>query len=78
MDWMTDAESGARCAQAMVPMRDGVRLNTFVFLPREGARFPVILHRTPYGIAASDARESVSFSARPRLLPHRSSQREAT
>jgi putative CocE/NonD family hydrolase len=42
---------GARCFQAMVPMRDGVRLNTFVFLPQDGGpRFPVILHRTPYGI----------------------------
>ena len=39
---------GARCFQAMVPMRDGVRLNTFVFLPQGGGpRFPVILHRTP-------------------------------
>jgi predicted acyl esterase len=42
---------GARCFQAMVPRRDGVRLNTFVFLPQDGGpRFPVILHRTPYGI----------------------------
>jgi len=40
----------------MVPMRDGARLNTFVFLPTDGAaRWPVILHRTPYGIAAADA-----------------------
>ena len=40
-----------RCFQAMVPMRDGVRLNTFVFLPEHGGpRFPVILQRTPYGI----------------------------
>ena len=47
---------GARGFQVMVPMRDGVRLNTFVFLPESGGpRWPVILHRTPYGIAASDA-----------------------
>jgi hypothetical protein len=40
----------------MVPMRDGARLNTFVFLPPGGGpRWPVILHRTPYGIAAADA-----------------------
>ena len=44
---------GARCFQAMVPMRDGVRLNTFVFLPESGGpRFPVILHRVPYGITS--------------------------
>src|SRR5207245_7159503 len=42
---------GARCFQAMVAMRDGVRLNTFGFLPQHGGpRFPWILHRTPYGI----------------------------
>lgn len=46
----------ARSFQTMVPMRDGTRLNTFVFLPAEGGPpWPVILHRTPYGIAAADA-----------------------
>src|SRR5438270_5185425 len=48
---------GVRSFQTMVPMRDGARLNTFVFLPESGGpRYPVILHRTPYGIAAADAR----------------------
>ena len=56
MDAITDAATGARSFQAMVAMRDGARLNTFVFLPASGGpRFPVILHRTPYGIAAGDA-----------------------
>ena len=42
----------------MVPMRDGVRLNTFVYLPNDGApSHPVILQRTPYGITAADAPE---------------------
>src|SRR3954462_8717978 len=57
MNWITDTASGARCGQAMLPMRDGIRLNTFVFLPPGGTRFPVILHRTPYGIATADARD---------------------
>jgi len=58
MDAIIDAVTGARCFQTMVPMRDGTRLNTFVFLPAEGGpRYPVILHRTPYGIAAADARD---------------------
>ena len=49
---------GTRSFQTMVPMRDGARLNTFVFLPESrGSRFPVILHRTPYGIAAAGARD---------------------
>src|SRR5262250_3865170 len=52
----TDTASGARCFQTMVPMRDGARLNTFVFLPENGGpRYPVILHRTPYGITAPGA-----------------------
>ena len=32
-----------------VTMRDGVRLATDIYLPRDGASFPVILERTPYG-----------------------------
>lgn len=46
---------GARCLQAMVPMRDGVRLNTFVFLPDSGGPcYPVIMQRTPYGITSPE------------------------
>ena len=54
---MSDNRSqSAHCLQVMVPMRDGVRLNTFVFLPKHGGpRFPVILQRTPYGIALPDS-----------------------
>lgn len=52
----TESVSGARCFQTMVPMRDGIRLNTFVFLPESGEpRYPVIVHRTPYGITAPGA-----------------------
>lgn len=37
-------------------MRDGVRLNTFVFLPDLGdPQFPVIVQRTPYGITSAQA-----------------------
>src|SRR6266436_2809685 len=51
-----DRSGSARAFQVMVAMRDGIRLNTFVFLPESGgSRWPVILHRTPYGIATSDA-----------------------
>ncbi|MBV8121562.1 MAG: hypothetical protein JO081_16675, partial [Alphaproteobacteria bacterium] len=47
-----DPETGAQGFRSMVAMRDGVRLNTFVFLPaNSGPCWPVILHRTPYGIA---------------------------
>ena len=46
---------GARCFQVMLPMRDGVRLNTFVFLPKRGGPgYPVIVQRTPYGITSPE------------------------
>jgi uncharacterized protein len=63
MNQIADSMTGARAFQTMVPMRDGTRLNTFVFLPAEGGpRFPVILHRTPYGIGASDAPDKFDCS----------------
>jgi uncharacterized protein len=63
MDKIADAAAQARAFQTMVPMRDGTRLNTFVFLPTEGGScFPVILHRTPYGIAAAGARDKFDCS----------------
>ena len=50
---LVDHTTGARGFQTGVEMRDGVTLNTFVFLPAEGGpHYPVILHRTPYGITA--------------------------
>ena len=50
-----DSQTGC-CFQAMVPMRDGIRLNTFVFLPTQGGpTFPVILQRTPYGISLPES-----------------------
>lgn len=33
----------------MVPMRDGIRLSTDVYLPDAESRFPVVLERDPYG-----------------------------
>lgn len=39
-------------SESLVLMRDGVKLSTFVFLPREskGKRLPVVLIRTPYAL----------------------------
>jgi putative CocE/NonD family hydrolase len=37
--------------EALIPMRDGVRLNTQVYAPSQtGERLPLLLLRTPYGI----------------------------
>lgn len=47
--FLTDGEDGpAPTATHMVPMRDGVRLATDVYLPNATGAFPVILYRTPY------------------------------
>ena len=63
MDTVIDTAAGAHAFQTMVAMRDGTRLNTFVFLPTSGGpRFPVIVHRTPYGIAAANARDKFDCS----------------
>ncbi len=47
-------------SEAMIPMRDGVRLHTIVYRPqgsaKSGSRFPFLMQRTPYGIAAMTAR----------------------
>src|ERR1700736_2548773 len=60
---LADRSGSVRAFQAMVAMRDGTRLNTFVFLPESGGpRWPVILHRTPYGIAAPDAADKTDCS----------------
>jgi putative CocE/NonD family hydrolase len=49
--------------QTMVAMRDGTSLNTFVFLPLSGGpRWPVIVHRTPYGITAADASDKTDYT----------------
>src|SRR3712207_1171972 len=35
-----------------IPMRDGVKLYTTVYAPRDGSkRYPILMLRTPYGIA---------------------------
>ena len=41
---IADASTGVRCFQDMVAMRDGVRLNTFIYLPGEvKPSYPVIV-----------------------------------
>jgi len=37
--------------EVMIPMRDGTRLFTVIYAPRDGRRtFPILLNRTPYGV----------------------------
>jgi putative CocE/NonD family hydrolase len=49
---------------AMIAMRDGVRLNTKIFAPRQqSGPLPILLLRTPYGVAGSAGRLSGSLKA---------------
>src|SRR5208283_4105223 len=44
-------EAAYRKQEVRIPMRDGTRLFTAIYTPRNGAGpFPVLLHRTCYGV----------------------------
>ena len=53
-------DSGAApftASNAMIAMRDGVRLNTRIFVPRQQAGpLPILLLRTPYGVSGAAGR----------------------
>src|SRR5689334_14110979 len=50
-------------SDVMIPMRDGVRLHTLIFTPAAGSdSFPIVLTRTPYGIATSAKRLEISYA----------------
>ena len=55
-----DSLPAYREQQVMIPMRDGVTLNTRIYTPvTGGSALPFLLTRTPYGIAGSgDALEA--------------------
>src|ERR1017187_75481 len=41
--------------EAMIPVRDGVKLHTVIFAPRDAReRLPILLERTPYGAMADE------------------------
>src|SRR4029077_2852276 len=48
--------------EEMIPMRDGVKLKTFILIPRGATRAPILLTRTPY-----NASERVLRFESPRL-----------
>ena len=49
--------------EVMVPMRDGVKLHTLIYTPKaRTANLPVILTRTPYGIAGAEGVFATSYA----------------
>jgi hypothetical protein len=46
----------------MIPMRDGIKLHTLIFIPKKlSGPLPIIMNRTPYGIAGSAGRLQGSY-----------------
>jgi putative CocE/NonD family hydrolase len=51
LEQQDQATDGFAVTDAMVPVRDGVRLNTKIFAPKDHSEpLPIIFRRTPYGI----------------------------
>ena len=51
---MTVCAPAAAQEEFMIPMRDGPRLHTKIFVPKnQSGPLPIILKRTPYGIEGS-------------------------
>ena len=52
----------------MIPVRDGVKLHTEIYAPKNATEpLPILLERTPYGISATDkARQQRCSTATPR------------
>ncbi|HET6565564.1 MAG TPA: CocE/NonD family hydrolase, partial [Xanthomonadales bacterium] len=41
----------------MIPMRDGVKLYTEIFIPKGAKNAPILMNRTPYNISARTERQ---------------------
>ena len=49
-------------SEILIPMRDGVRLNTVIFIPSsDQGLFPFLLLRTPYGVSGQPAPDRMSY-----------------
>jgi len=44
--------------EVMIPMRDGIKLQTVILIPRGAHRAPILLSRTPYGASARIAKNA--------------------
>lgn len=56
-DTASPVADGYRRTEAMIPARDGVRLHTLLFRPKDApGPLPIVLLRTPYGVEGSGRR----------------------
>src|SRR5438105_11175694 len=57
------ADTGYAKSEAMVPMRDGVKLRVVILAPRAATPLPILLQRTPY-----NADGAIGFARRAKTL----------
>ena len=70
-DGDSDAESLYSKSEVMIPMRDGIRLYTELYVPKNlEAKAPVILIRTPYGVENAGGGFTRYFHSSLRELRH--------
>jgi putative CocE/NonD family hydrolase len=56
--------------EVMIPMRDGIRLHTEIYTPKDATQpLPIIFERTPYGISASNNGYSRMLSRYDSMMP---------
>jgi putative CocE/NonD family hydrolase len=56
--------------EVMIPMRDGIRLHTEIYTPKDATQpLPIIFERTPYGISASNNGYSRMLSRYISMMP---------
>lgn len=49
--------------EVMIPMRDGVKLNTVIFTPKAATeKYPFLLRRTPYGVSGAAAPDKSTYT----------------
>ena len=48
------AEDAFLKRDVMIPVRDGIKLHTVIFTPKDGSDFPILLERTPYGARSTE------------------------
>ena len=72
-----DSETNFEKFEFQIPMRDGIRLYTAVYVPKEAsARYPILLYRTRYGVGHYGANDYAplrdlawpGFTGRPYIL----------
>ena len=57
-----DAAARFTATEAMIPVRDGIRLHTRIFVPKAAtANLPFIFERTPYGVDGAESRFAVQM-----------------